>query len=170
MHTFPDMKVLVVDDDCDLRKELKDMLSELQVQIIEAHNGVVALKMLKKHKVDVAIIDIIMPEMDGIELLRELQVNYPKMLNIVITGNATNEKIKKVFEAKAHDFMEKPFRRQVFIKRVEKALDTLSLHHTVDNLLEEVADEFTHRIEEKDLENMKPKDKLKTLKKHLKSD
>lgn len=169
MHTYPEMKVLVVDDDADLRKELKDMLAELKVQIFEASNGVVALKILKKQTIDIAIIDIIMPEMDGIELLRELQVNYPKMLNIVITGNATNEKIKKVFEAKAHDFMEKPFRRQVFIKRVEKALETLTLHHTVDNLLDEVADEFGHLVEEKDLENMKPKDKLKTLKKHLKS-
>ncbi|TWI74210.1 response regulator receiver domain-containing protein [Desulfobotulus alkaliphilus] len=83
--------LLIVDDE----KEIRDMLSRhfrlLGYDVLTAEHGLDALSILQKKRVDVVISDIIMPEMDGVDLLREIRKQYPMVRIIMITGYVTLE-------------------------------------------------------------------------------
>ncbi len=85
--------LLIVDDE----QEIRDMLSRRyrfrDYQVFTAADGVEALKLMDDQKIDVIISDIMMPNMDGIELLRSIRQLYPMMHTIMITGQVSQENI-----------------------------------------------------------------------------
>jgi CheY-like chemotaxis protein len=78
--------LLLVDDDNTVRQVLARMLEPLKLRVIEAANGVTGLALFREHKPRLVITDIVMPEMDGIELLREIRSIDPEAKVIAISG------------------------------------------------------------------------------------
>lgn len=81
-------KILIVDDDQQLRDMLRQFLDWEGFDVIESSDGEKALRILHEYKVDIMITDIIMPEKDGISLVRDLRKQYPDLKIIAISGGS----------------------------------------------------------------------------------
>jgi len=119
---FP-IAVLIVDDEAPARARLRDVLADIATElpnevVAEAENGVVALGVIAAHKVDVALVDIRMPTMDGIEFARHLsQVDDPPA---VIFVTAYDVYAVEAFELSALDYLLKPVRSTRLLAALRK--------------------------------------------------
>jgi len=103
-------KVLLIDDDPGVRGVLRMMLQSLNVQVIEAANGVAGLSIFRKHKPHLVITDIMMPEKDGLAAMREIraQRHLQDLPIIALTAKAMKGDREKCLEAGASDYLAKP--------------------------------------------------------------
>jgi len=118
----PQYKVLVVDDEERLRKIVFAFLSREGYQCVTASNGNEALNKIHQDKFDAVITDIVMPEMNGIALTRELLGLYPKLPVMVMTAYSNQYPTELAFTAGARDFIGKPFSYDEFILRFNKMM------------------------------------------------
>ena len=102
-------KILVVDDDREVRMATRDFLTSKGHEVTLAEDGVQALKLLATVKPDVVLLDVAMPEMDGMETLRRIVAGYPNLPVIMVTANADIEITSKVLQLGAADYVPKPF-------------------------------------------------------------
>jgi DNA-binding NtrC family response regulator len=119
--------VLVVDDDADNRRILEYMLQRDGYTVRSAPSGRHALKLYAEHRIDLALLDLSMPEMDGITLLKRLRQEDPNMQAIVVTAHGSVERAVEAMKAGALDFLTKPVRSEVLLALVEKAMAMKSL-------------------------------------------
>jgi len=115
-------KVLVVDDEESMRKLIVTLLSKQGHQCITASDGIEALHKMKQEKADAVITDIVMPEMDGIALTKEILALYPKLPILVMTGHGKEYPAEAAITAGARDFIEKPFSIEEFMLRLNKLM------------------------------------------------
>jgi len=115
--------ILVVDDEAQIRNTLRGVLSEEGFDVLEAENGRAALEVLAHRKPRLAIVDIWMPEVDGIELVQRMRTQAPRVPIIVISGHGTIETAVRVIRDGAFDFLEKPFPLDALLRVVGRALD-----------------------------------------------
>lgn len=101
-------KILIADDDSDTRKVLRRFLRSLALETIEAEDGAEALEVARMSRPDIVLLDIYMPEKDGIEVLKELAPAMPQAGFIMITGNADEVLARKCLEYGAIDYVAKP--------------------------------------------------------------
>jgi CheY-like chemotaxis protein len=81
-------KILIVEDDQQLREMLKQLLEREKYEVLDSSDGAEAVKILRKVKVDLIITDIIMPEMDGVGLIRDLRKDHPNLNIIAVSGGS----------------------------------------------------------------------------------
>ena len=81
--------VLIIDDDPNLRKTLADILKLKGFAPISAGNGLDGLAMLSENPVDVVLIDLTLPDITGIELLKKVKISYPSTQAVILTGDTT---------------------------------------------------------------------------------
>lgn len=115
------MNILIADDESDIRKLIKINLREKDYHVLEAENGTEALKLILSKSIDLAILDIMMPKLDGLNLLREIR----KISSIpVILLTARGEEMDKVlgFGLGADDYLVKPFSVAELVARIEALL------------------------------------------------
>lgn len=115
------MKILVVDDEKLIRNVIKEYLLNEKYEVLEAENGFDALRVLNENKVDLIILDIMMPKMDGYECLKEIR----KSLTIpVIMLSARKEEEDKLngFNLGVDDYVTKPFSPKELVARVKAHL------------------------------------------------
>src|SRR5262249_42088118 len=115
--------ILVVDDEAQIRNTLRGVLSDEGFDVLEAENGQTALEVLATQEPRLAIVDIWMPEMDGIELVQRMRSRAPGVPIIVISGHGTIETAVRVIRDGAFDFLEKPFQLDSLLRVVGRALD-----------------------------------------------
>ena len=121
-------KVLIIDDEEPLREAITIMgdWQGLGVeQILEATNGHMGLEMLRQHKIDLAIVDMKMPELNGSELLQIVEQEYPDLLTIVISGYNDFEYTRQAIRSKVVDYLLKPVNRIELNAALRKAIDIL---------------------------------------------
>ena len=124
-------KVLIVDDDPDMRLAIASVLKSRSYQVIEASDGFEALRKLKEDKPDIMLLDLLMPGMDGFAVVRELENprndNYPDVPVLVISS-VREEASQRRYELElgrklaVDDYIEKPIEPFVLLQRVEKLL------------------------------------------------
>ncbi len=114
-------KILIVDDDVHIRELARVFLKNEGYDIYEASDGVEALKKLETVKADLAILDVMMPNMDGWELCRELREYYDIPLLMLTAKGETSQKIKG-FELGTDDYLVKPFEPLELVARVNALL------------------------------------------------
>lgn len=124
--------ILLVDDEAVIRDLCKRVLHDYN--IVEAENGVEALDIFLKGGIDVILTDVMMPKMDGIELLKNLKEHEPTMVVIIMTGFADKELILKALKADADDFITKPLNLLQLKSAIEKALVKKALKEEIANL------------------------------------
>ncbi|MBN1823809.1 MAG: response regulator [Endomicrobiales bacterium] len=100
--------VLVVDDEADVLIVLKEFLSKIGFNVMTSCGGRDALEIVKSNPVHLVLLDIAMPELDGISTLREIKKIRPKLLIVMITGNSSSHKIVEAFSSGAYDYLIKP--------------------------------------------------------------
>lgn len=120
-------KILVVDDEAGIRRILKDILELEKYQITEATNGVEALVKIKKAKFDLIILDIKMPQMDGMDVLERIQILSPEVPVIMISGHADIDTAVEAVRNGAFDFISKPLDLNRLLITVRNAQDKSTL-------------------------------------------
>ena len=121
--------VMLVDDEVPFVETLTKRLEKRNLQIISAHDGQEALVKLDKNRnVDVVILDVKMPGMDGIEVLREIKKSYPLIEVIMLTGHATVETAIEGMKLGAYDYLMKPCELEQLMAKVEAATKKRRAH------------------------------------------
>lgn len=132
-----DIKILLVDDEPDILEIVGYNLSAEGYQITTAKNGVEAVKKAKKEKPQLIILDVMMPEMDGIEACEQIR-KIPDLDETIITFlTARGEDYSQVagFEAGADDYITKPIKPKVLVSKVKALLRRLKENKESDNIV-----------------------------------
>jgi two-component system NtrC family response regulator len=120
-------RILVVDDEEIIRLACQRVLTEEGYEVQSRPGGPEALRLLAEELFDVAIVDLKMPRMDGIEVLQAIKRDYPHIPVIMITGYATVESAVEAMKSGAFDYLPKPFTPDEVAVVVKKAVETRSL-------------------------------------------
>lgn len=132
-----DIKILLVDDEPDILEIVSYNLSAEGYQIITAENGLQAVKKAKKEKPQLIILDVMMPEMDGIEACEQIR-KIPELSETVITFlTARGEDYSQVagFEAGADDYITKPIKPKILVSKVKALLRRFKEEDVSDGVL-----------------------------------
>ena len=116
------INVLIIDDDEQICSTLSTILNDEGYAVEIAKTGKQALKTCKKTPFDVALIDIVLPDINGTELLVKLKQIQPKMINILITGHPSIENAVKAIDEKADGYILKPANVQFILNAIKKAI------------------------------------------------
>ena len=102
-------RVLVVDDEPEVRRLLEDFLSDRGYEVVLASDGSEALVSLRAHKPDLVLLDIAMPGMDGVEVLKQIAMTDPGVRVIMVTANTDISLTSRLLALGAVDYIPKPF-------------------------------------------------------------
>jgi len=141
--------VLIVDDDAAVRDALRGVLDE-EYAVIEAAHGRQALDLVLAQRVDLVLLDILMPEVDGLEILQEIKVLAPDLPVIMLTAVKTVRTTVAAMKLGAADYMTKPFQREELLATIRRVLEErtgrLSGPAERDRSEREAPSPRTHRI------------------------
>ncbi len=115
-------RILIVDDEPDLRTLLAHVLQNAGYEVKEASDGEEAINNLKNQKYDLALLDIQMPLVNGIQVLKYIKQNTPKTKAIMLTGYADLKHAMEAKEFGAKDFIGKPYKIEDILLTVENVL------------------------------------------------
>lgn len=112
------VKVLVVDDEQDIRKLLRIYLKKQNYQVLEAENGAAAVDMVRKHPdMDLIVMDIMMPEMSGLDACRAIR-KFSSVPILFLTAKTQEPDKQEAYETGGDDFLSKPFSQSEFIRKI----------------------------------------------------
>jgi two-component system, sensor histidine kinase and response regulator len=133
--------LLIVDDSPLNVKLLKFMLEEAQYDTLVAQSGPEALELLEEHEPDLALLDVMMPDIDGFELCRRIKAipRHAGMPIIFITALHETEDIVKGFELGGVDYITKPFNKKVLLVRIQNHIDLLNSKRQVERQAQDLA-------------------------------
>ena len=120
--------VLLVDDEVPFVEAMTKRLTKRELTVLPAHSGREALETLAKNAVDVVILDVKMPGMDGIETLREIKKTHPLVEVVMLTGHATVETAVEGMRLGAFDYLMKPCGIEELLAKVGEAKEKKSKH------------------------------------------
>ena len=121
-------KILIVDDELNMRLVLSAMLKKEGYQVAAAAHGLEALKILKQEDVDVVVTDLKMPHLDGMGLLDQMADQYPATPVIIITAHGTVATAVDALKKGAFDYITKPFEQDDLKNVISKAIKTRNLN------------------------------------------
>ena len=113
-------KILIVDDAEFLRVRITKMLEGDGYQVFEAENGLKAVASYKEIKPDVVLMDVTMPEMDGLAALKEIRGFDPKAQVVMLTALGQESVVLEAVKSGARDFIVKPFERDRVMSAIHK--------------------------------------------------
>ena len=125
--TEPRKKILLVDDDQSIIDILSDMIAIFGHDYVTARDGVEAVEKLKKDNFHIVITDMIMPNMDGMELLKHIHANYPSIKIIIVTGYDRTFTYTDVIREGASDFISKPFNTDELEAKINRIIREIEL-------------------------------------------
>lgn len=131
------IKILVVDDERDIRDGSQRILTKMGCEVLTADRGDKGLAFLETTSVALVLLDMKMPGMDGMEVLRRIRRDYPSTLVVVITGFATVETAIEAMKEGAYDFIPKPFEPDQLRIVVNRAWDNIRMRAETLRLAEE---------------------------------
>jgi len=136
--------ILVVDDEESILQSLDGILTDEGFEVITAKSGLKALEKMKEEMPDLVLLDIWMPDMDGIETLIKTKETNPNMQVVMMSGHGTIETAVKATKLGAYDFIEKPLSLEKVLLSINNALEYFRLEEEISLLKEKEKDK--HRI------------------------
>ncbi len=128
MTTIKDIPVLVVDDEYSVRSVLSQVLQSHGFKVTATESGEKALRLFKQRPFDLVIADIVLPGMNGIELLEKMKARYPSVQVIIITSHASLDTAIRALRCGAYDYLLKPFEDISLVSAVaRRAIEKISL-------------------------------------------
>src|SRR5262245_16917052 len=119
--------VLVVDDEVELMKALCESLGEQGFQVHGLFDPAAAPETLREGRFDILLSDLMMPGMDGIQLLRQALEIDPNLVAIIMTGQGTIQTAVEAMKSGAFDYILKPFRLQQVLPTLDRAMEVRRL-------------------------------------------
>jgi DNA-binding response OmpR family regulator len=116
-----DMKVLLVDDEEEFVKALAERLKMRDLRSDTVLDGEEALSYVEDQEPDVMVLDLKMPGIDGMEVLRQVRKAYPRIQVIILTGHGTEKDEEEAKRLGAFDYLEKPVNLDVLVKKMKAA-------------------------------------------------
>lgn len=116
-------KVLIVDDAAFMRMMIKDILQKNEFEVVgEASNGIEAVNLYKKEQPDIVTMDITMPDMDGIEAVKEIRKIDPTAKIIMCSAMGQQSMVMDAIKSGAKDFIVKPFQADRVLEAIRKVI------------------------------------------------
>src|SRR5687768_4333655 len=134
--------ILIVDDEPSILNSLSNILEDEGYQVAVAKAGPEALKLISTDSPDLVLLDIWMPEMDGLETLKRAREQTPKLLVVVMSGHGSIETAVKAIKLGAYDYIEKPLSLENVTLRIRHALDQRRLEEENQSLRTKVERRF----------------------------
>jgi two-component system, NtrC family, nitrogen regulation response regulator NtrX len=134
--------VLIVDDEQSIRQSLQGILSDEGLEVFTASSGLSALEKIDETLPDIILLDIWMPEMDGIETLVKIKTSYPNLPVVMMSGHGTIETAVRATKLGAYDFIEKPLSLEKVLVSINNAVDYSRLEEEISLLREKAQDKY----------------------------
>ena len=131
--------ILVADDDASIRSLLKQLLSDEGYSVVEATTGTEVVEKVKDTNPDLVIMDVRMPELDGIEALSKLKVSSPKTSVLIMTAFGSSNNAIRAMELGAFDYITKPFELDKISHTVKRVIEYRDLTSEVQVLRDEIS-------------------------------
>ncbi len=147
-QTHNKLSVLILDDEKRFTEELHEYLEDSGFQPYEANTATQGLSLLKKQNIDLLILDVRLPGINGLDILKDVKGKYPKLEVIIVSAHGDMDTVVKALRLGAIDYLRKPFRHidiQIAIERTQKFL----LLHREIKLLEEKTYLISKSLEER---------------------
>ena len=116
-------RLLLVDDEERFLKTTKSLLNKRNCSVFTATDGIRAMQILGAEQIDVIVLDIKMPGIDGVEVLRRIKAKYPMIEVIMLTGHSTTESAVQGLKTGAFDYLIKPCNVTILLEKVKEAHD-----------------------------------------------
>lgn len=147
------LTILILDDEQRVRDEIEEFLSENQFAVCKAELPSQAFNIIDKEDIDIAIVDIKLPEMDGIKVLKKIKENHPEIEVIMISGHGDMQTVIEAMRLGASDYFPKPFRLLEINNAIERTKRFIILHKklkdaesSVSLLSKEIQDNVGHQL------------------------
>jgi DNA-binding NtrC family response regulator len=114
-------KVLLVDDETDFLEVMSERMKTRGLEVSTSTSAKEALKQAQEENYDAVVLDLMMPEMDGIEALSALKEKHPELQVILLTGHGSVEKGVEAMKLGAMDFLEKPIDLNALTEKIKQA-------------------------------------------------
>ncbi len=134
--------ILIVDDEESIIQSLDGILTDENFDVINASSGGAALETIDEVMPDLVLLDIWMPDMDGIETLIKIKEAYPHLQVVMMSGHGTIETAVRATKLGAYDFIEKPLSLEKVLLSVNNALDYFRLEEEITLLKEKEKDKY----------------------------
>ena len=131
-------RILVIDDEAGIRSSLQGILEDEGFEVKTAEKGEDGLNMIKRHNFDLVLLDIWLPKMNGIELLKEIKKYEENVQIIMISGHGTIETAVQATKLGAYDFLEKPLTYEKVVLTAKNALKQKKLEEENIQLRERI--------------------------------
>ncbi|TSA46690.1 MAG: response regulator, partial [Deltaproteobacteria bacterium] len=120
-------RILIVDDEIRMCESLEILLSGRGLDIKCFTDGRQALSYIQDQGCDLVLLDLLMPDMDGFNVLASIKENFPDVQVIIMTAQGSTDSAVKAIKGKADDFLCKPFEMDELTRRIQNALETRCL-------------------------------------------
>lgn len=117
-------RILVIDDELIIRSSCKKILAPEGYEVISAESGKEGIELFEKEAFNLILLDLKMPDMDGIEVLKIIKDKWPETKIIILTGYSTVETAVNTLRLGAFNFIEKPFTPDTLLNSVREAYET----------------------------------------------
>jgi DNA-binding response OmpR family regulator len=143
------IRILVVDDDHEVADILKDLVSSQDRIVHACYDGLTAIRNIQENPYDLVIVDLMMPKVGGIEVLRYARQAKSDVVVMIITGYASLETAITAIQEGAYDYIRKPCKLEEFQIAVNNAVEKIKLNREKHELLEKLQQAY------RDLESLK---------------
>ena len=141
------LTILYAEDEEGIRKKISDSLRYYVKEVIEAQNGDIALKLYKEYKPDMLFTDILMPKLDGIELVRAIRKDDTKTPIVIITAHTDKEYLLRAVDLHLEQYIIKPINLADLKNALQKCLDVISKNHAlIRDLPEDYSYDFSSKV------------------------
>ncbi|KAB2878924.1 sigma-54-dependent Fis family transcriptional regulator [bacterium] len=134
--------ILIVDDEKNIRRSVEMILQHEDHSIFLAENGKEAVTVVGEKKMNLVFLDLLMPEMNGIETLKQIKLNDPDVVIVMMSGHGTIENAVEAVKLGAYDFIEKPLTKEKVLITAKNALERVNLRNENRNLKSEISKQF----------------------------
>ena len=138
----PKTKILVLDDEEDMLRGFGKLLEAQGHKAYLVSNAAAATKVLEEEEIDIVFTDLLMPDIDGLQVLELVQKFNPSIPVIIFSAYGTVDRAVIAMKAGAFDFIEKPFDAERVTLVIQKALNHLNLYRERNNLLDQLEEKF----------------------------
>lgn len=134
--------ILIVDDEKNIRRSVEMILQNEEYSVFVAENGMDALSAVRDKKVDLIFLDLLMPEMNGIETLKQIKQTDPDVIIVMMSGHGSIENAVEAVKLGAYDFIEKPLTKEKVLITAKNALERVNLRDENRTLKSAIAKQF----------------------------
>ncbi|MEW6288934.1 MAG: ATP-binding protein [Thermodesulfobacteriota bacterium] len=136
MHMNDKSHLLIIDDERTVRDTLKEILEWHGYAVSVAGTGAEALQFVSRNQPDMALVDMMLPDTWGTELIRDLKKNHPRLLCIIITGDTSTDTVIDALHQGAEGYFQKPLSMEIVLPRIEALLEKKRLQEEIRHLNE----------------------------------